>query len=116
VTNYFPADSEWLSHSANIAYSRAAWLALGGYSPQFTLDAALNFNVMLALHYGMENLGEALASCEWPSRSISRKRACSLMEFWLILRQARNYCLAAKLPWNQRCLFLASLHHPFKRR
>ena len=31
--DYFPARVDWLCRAANVAYSRLAWLAAGGYSP-----------------------------------------------------------------------------------
>ncbi|MDB6022020.1 MAG: hypothetical protein JWQ04_1877 [Pedosphaera sp.] len=115
-TNYFPAHLEWVSHSGNFAYGRTAWQAMGGYSIHQPASAALNLNVMLSLHHGLENLPETLVSAEWPAHDNRRERISYLMELWLILLQARNYCLAARLPWTSRCLLLRSLTAALRRR
>jgi hypothetical protein len=52
LMNYFPAHIEWLAHTVNFAYGRAAWLGLGGFSPHTPGCAALNLNLMLILHFG----------------------------------------------------------------
>ena len=111
--NYFPTHIAWVSRSSNIAYARTAWLAMGGYSTHFPTCAALNLNVILALHYGLENLAETLVTAELAGGSSLNEnhgeRVNLSLELWLILRQARNYCLAAKLPWSKRWLFLRGL-------
>jgi hypothetical protein len=121
VVNYFPAHVDWLSRSLPFAYSRTAWLAMGGFSPQLPGSTILNLNVLLALHYGMENLPEVLTATELPTGSPTRNtqhatllnetprgRVNLSLELWLILRQAKNYCLAAKLPWPEKCLLWRS--------
>ena len=106
--NYFPAQMEWLAGSVNFAYRRTAWLAVGGYCPQLPGCATLNLNVTLALHHGLENLPEPLATSapHQPSslNAIGDGRVNLPLELWLILRQARNYCLSAKLPWAKKWL------------
>ncbi len=111
--NYFPAHVAWVSRSSNFACTRTAWLAMGGYSTHLPACAALNLNVILALHYGLENLAETLVTAELADGSSLNEnhgeRVNLSLELWLILRQARNYCLAAKLPWSKRWLFLRGL-------
>ncbi len=111
--NFFPAQLDWLSRSINFAYSRTAWLALGGYSAQFPTLAELNLQMLLALHYGMENIREPLATAELPPRlSLNESRGARVnhsLELWLILRRAEIYCRAAKLPWPAKWLFLRAL-------
>jgi hypothetical protein len=111
--HYFPRRVEWISRSINVACERTAWLAAGGYSTQLPACAALNFNVIQALHHGVENLGEPLAfvdSTEDGSlNGTGVGRVNYVLELWLILRQARNYCLATKLPWATRHLLPAAL-------
>jgi hypothetical protein len=110
VLSFFPAQVDWLARSTNFAYSRTAWLALGGYSAHLPNCAALNLNVLLALHYGLENIGETLAAAELAGeKTLNENRGGRVnhsLELWLILRQVENYCLAAKLPWSARWLFL----------
>lgn len=112
-SHYFPRRTAWISRSINVACERTAWLAVGGYATQLPACAALNFNVIQALHHGVENLAEPLAfvnSTEAPSlNGNGGERVNSVLETWLILRQARNYCLAAKLPWTTRHLLSAAL-------
>jgi hypothetical protein len=118
-TNYFPSHLEWLTHSANFAYERTAWLTMGGYAKHLPASAALNMNVMLALHHGLENLAETLVEIASPhGSSVNKecsKHSCHLMELWLILLQARNYCLSAKLSWTERFLFLRSVMASLRR-
>jgi hypothetical protein len=106
VGDYFPARVDWICRTANIAYNRNAWLAAGGYCTQLPGFASLNLNVTLALHHGMENIAETLVDVESADRlplNESRGERVNLtLELWLILRQARNYCLAAKVPWRCR--------------
>lgn len=113
VADYFPHRHGWLARSLNIACARTAWLAIGGYAPQFPACAVLNFNVIQALHYGVENLAEPLALLDATAgpglNSDHGGRVNSVLEMWLILRQARNYCLAARLPWPKKWLLPAAL-------
>ena len=110
---YFPARMEWIAGSVNMAYRRAAWLAAGGYCPQLPGCAGLNLNVTLALHHGLENLPEPLATPglgQPASLNAGDGTRVNLpLELWLILRQARNYCLAAKLPWTKKWLLPAGI-------
>jgi hypothetical protein len=110
--SFFPRARDWISRSINVACERTAWLSAGGYATQFPACAALNFNVILALHHGVENLPEALAfvdTTEPPSlNGNGGGRVNVLLEMWLILRQARNYCLATKLPWPNKHLLPAA--------
>jgi len=100
----FPTKVDWICRAANVAYSRMAWLATGGYCNQLPGFASLNLNVTLALHHGLENIAEPLVAVESADRlslNESRGERVNLpLELWLILRQARNYCLAAKVPWR----------------
>lgn len=102
--DYFPARVDWLCRAANVAYTRLAWLAAGGYSPQLPGFASLNLNVTLALHHGLENIAEPLVSAASADRlplNESRGERVNLpLELWLVLRQARNYCMASKVPWR----------------
>jgi hypothetical protein len=106
VTDYFPAKVEWLCRAANVAYSRLAWLEAGGYSNHLTGFASLNLNLTLALHHGVENIAAPLVRLEsadrLPLNESAGERVNLPLELWLILRQARNYCLAAKVPWRCR--------------
>jgi hypothetical protein len=110
---YFPARMEWLAASVNMAYRRTAWLAAGGYCPQLPGCASLNLNVTLALHHGLENLPETLAAMPLVRPFFlndgDRARVNLPLELWLVLRQARNYCLAAKLPWAKKWLLPAGI-------
>jgi len=103
-TTFFPAHMDWLSHSINFAFGRTAWLATGGYSPQLPGCAALNLHVILALHYGLENISEVLATVEVSEASGPHRNGGEQinrsMEKWMILRQAENYCRSVKLPWS----------------
>ncbi len=106
VADYFPAKVDWLSRISNVAYARTAWLATGGFCNQLPGFASLNLNVTLALHHGVENLAEALVKVEsadrLPLNESAGERVNFPLELWLVLRQARNYCLAAKVPWHCR--------------
>jgi len=117
---FFPSQIDWLSQSANFAYSRTAWRAIGGYPPNLPACAALNLNVLLALHFGIENIPETLVSAESVNGSrlneMRRTRVNRLLELWAILRQAKNYCLAAKLPWRTRWLLLNGISAALGRR
>jgi hypothetical protein len=110
--NYFPRRRDWISRSINVACERTAWLAAGGYATQLPAHAALNFNVVQALHHGVENLSEPLAFVDTTeAESLNGNgggRVNSVLEMWLILRQARNYCLATKLPWAKKRLLAAA--------
>jgi hypothetical protein len=116
---YFLRKREWIARSINVACERTAWLAAGGYATQFPACAALNFNVIQALHHGVENLPQALVLADATQRpelnGNAGGRVNVLLEMWLILRQARNYCLATKLPWPKKHLlpaaFAAALSH-----
>jgi hypothetical protein len=111
--NYFPRSRNWISRSVNVACERTAWLAAGGYATQLPVCAALNFNVIQALHHGVQNLAEPLAlvdTTEPPAlNGNDAGRVNSVLETWLILRQARIYCLATRLPWSAKHLLLAAL-------
>ena len=108
VAQYFPAHIDWLSRSSGCAWDRTAWLAMGGFLPQLPALAVLNLNVMMALHYGVENVPETLAiGAPMGTDALNENgtgRVNPTLELWMILRQARNYCKAAKLPWAGRCL------------
>ena len=110
---YFPARMEWIAVCVNMAYRRTAWLAAGGYCPQLPGCASLNLNVTLALHHGLENLPETLATMALDRPFFLNDAAAARvnlpLELWLILRQARNYCLAAKLPWAKKWLLPAGI-------
>jgi len=113
--NYFPAEFHWLSRSVHFAYSRTAWLALGGFLPQLPTYAVLNLNVLMALHFGIENIPESLATTTLDLNENPAARVNHWLELWLVLRQAKNYCLAAKLPWPEQCLFWRSFTLALKR-
>ena len=79
-----------------------AWLEAGGYSNHLTGFASLNLNLTLALHHGVENIAAPLVRLEsadrLPLNESAGERVNLPLELWLILRQARNYYLAAKFP------------------
>ena len=62
--NHFPAPIRWLATGSNMAFQRVAWQSVGGYAVQFPGCAFLNLNVILALHYGLENIHETLATID----------------------------------------------------
>jgi hypothetical protein len=119
-TNFFPAHVDWLSRSLNFACTRSAWLAVGGYGTYLPACASLNLNVILALHHGIENIAETLATADWPAdprlNETRRERVNHSLELWLVLRQAENYCRAAKLPRPIKWLFIRSLAAAMQRR
>jgi hypothetical protein len=93
---------DWIGRSTEMMYRRLAWRALGGYSVNLPAGAALNLNVSLGLHHGIENVAECLASRESvrpPAGALRRGKFSAWLEMWIILRQARNYCSNAKLEW-----------------
>lgn len=110
--DHFPARIDWISRSVNVAYHRAAWLAAGGFSPQFPVFAALNLNAILALHHGIENLAQPLVVADYtdafPLNAGGRGQVNLCLELWLLLRQVRNYCQSAKIPWPRGCLLAQS--------
>jgi glycosyltransferase involved in cell wall biosynthesis len=112
VADYFPRQLDWISRSLNVACERTAWAAAGGYARQLPSCAVLNFNLIQALHHGVENLAEPLAfvdSTERPDLNTNGAgRVNSLLEMWLILRQGRNFSQAAKLPWRRKWLLAAA--------
>jgi hypothetical protein len=112
VVAYFPKRIDWISRSVNVAYNRTAWQAAGGFSPQFPAFAALNLNVILALHHGIENIPQSLVVADYtdsfPLNAVGCGRVNPCLELWLLLRQARNYCLSAKIAWPGRCLLAQS--------
>ena len=110
---YFPAKVDWISRASNVACQRIAWLATGGYSLQLPGFASLNLNVILALHHGLENIPEPLVTIEsadrLPLNEVDGARVNFPLELWLILRQARNYSIAARLPWRGKWPWLRGL-------
>lgn len=110
--HFFPGRQRWMARTINVACDRGAWWGAGGYATQFPACAGLNFNVIQALHYGVENVPEPLAFVDiTEDRCLNGNgagRVNRMMETWLILRQARNYSLAAKLPWRRRWLLPAA--------
>jgi hypothetical protein len=107
--HHFPKRVVWLERSINVMYRRAAWRATGGYAVHLPGSAALNLNVILALHHGLENIGEALVECGELGESAGTGRICRLAELWLILRQAQNYCLATGLIDSKKWVFPMAL-------
>lgn len=110
---YFPASIRWLAGSSNMAFRRVAWQAAGGYSVQLPGSSFLNLNVILALHHGLENIHESLVAVDLAGEVGLNEnhggRVNLWLELWLILRQARNYSLAAKLPWPKKWLLLKGM-------
>jgi hypothetical protein len=101
---------DWISRTVNVAYRRTAWAAIGGYSSQLPMRSALNLHVILALHYGLENIAEPLATTD--GIDVPGALATGL-ETWLVLRQARNYCAAMNIPWRKRWLWPSALAAAF---
>jgi hypothetical protein len=93
---------DWIGRSTGMMYRRLAWRALGGYSVNLPAGSALNLNVSLGLHHGIENVPECLVSTESArpaAGAMQRGKFSAWLEMWIILRQARNYCSNAKLDW-----------------
>jgi glycosyltransferase involved in cell wall biosynthesis len=111
--DYFPAQMRWLDGCLSMAYGRTAWMSMGGYSPQIARYAELNLNIILALHHGLENIAEPLVipgpAAEFTLNGRDGGRVNHWLELWLVLRQARNYCLAGKLPWSKKWLLPRAL-------
>lgn len=101
--DWFPAHGNWIGGPVNVAHRRSAFQAAGGYAVQLPVCADYHLNVMLALHHGIESISETLATFQLHeqrfSHGIVRRRVNGCFEIWLILRQARNYCESAGLPW-----------------
>jgi hypothetical protein len=95
----------WLGGRVSVACRRAAWQAAGGYAVHFPVCAGLRLNVMLALRYGLDLIGDPVDGFEPDGerfrQGVRRSRTSLWIELWLILRQARNYCRDAKLPWPE---------------
>jgi hypothetical protein len=115
--DHFPKQVDWIARSVNLAYRRAAWRASGGYAVHLPQNSALNLNVILALHHGLENIGEPLAGFDMPKpgQGVKTNRVSSFAELWLILRQTQNYCLATKLPWTKRGVIAPALAAALRR-
>lgn len=100
---YFPRFGNWIGGPVNQAFHRVAWQSVGGFMPQLPACADLQLSVALVLRHGIELLPEPLATFQLHtqrfSHGITRRRVNGCFELWLILRQARNYCLSAGLPW-----------------
>ncbi|HEV7402215.1 MAG TPA: glycosyltransferase family A protein [Chthoniobacteraceae bacterium] len=100
---YFPERGNWLGGPINFAYTRLAWLSAGGYAVHLPACADLDLYVALVLRHGLELVEESLAVFELHgerfSMGIRRRHVIGVVELWLILRQARNYCEAVALPW-----------------
>jgi len=124
---YYPVGGNWLGGPINFAYRRAAWQAVGGYSPQLPACADLRLNALLSLRHGLEVVHEELAVFQLHdqrfSHAITRRRVNGCFELWLILRQLRNYATTAKLPWPKNGIFRSLFKqlkidywHPFKKK
>lgn len=114
--HHFPDRVRWVERSINVVYRRAAWRATGGYAVHLPGSAALNLNVILALHHGLENIAEPLACCDeedGKSTATGWIRRCT--ETWLILRQAQNYCLAAGLADSKKWVLPVALSAALRR-
>ena len=100
---HFPQDGNWMGGPINFAYSRQAWMSFGGYSPQLPSCADYNLYVSMILRYGVELIRESLATFQLHAQRFSHgirgRRVNACFEAWVTLRQARNYCLNAGLPW-----------------
>jgi hypothetical protein len=108
LLNHFPARVDWIANLANVAYTRLAWSATGGFDVHFPVCAPLNLNVLLAMRHGLANIPEVLAHAG-PAVSLNatpRGRVNLWLELWLMMRQLRNGCLAAKQPWPSRGVWL----------
>jgi hypothetical protein len=110
--NYLHGRLDWISQSLNVAYRRTAWTAIGGYSTQLPACAALNLNVILALHHGLENVPEPLVMDHAEnSPELNEPRGGWVnhwLETWLVLRQARYHCVGANILWKKRWLWAAA--------
>lgn len=97
------AHGNWLGGPINVCCRRTAWRAAGGYSVQLPACADVNLYFRLALGRGLETIPECLATFQLHdqrfSHGITKRRVNGCFEIWLMLRQARNFCLAAGIPW-----------------
>lgn len=99
----YPRHGNWIGGPVNAAFHRLAWQSAGGYMPQLPACADLQLAVTIALRHGLELIHEPLAIFQLHSQrfshGIARRYVNGCFELWLILRQARNYCLNTDLPW-----------------
>jgi hypothetical protein len=114
--HHFPDRVRWVERSINVAYRRAAWRATGGYAVHLPESAALNLNVILALHHGLENIAEPLVECdEEDGKNAGTGWIRRWAETWLVLRQAQNYCLAAGLADSKKWVLPVALAAALRR-
>lgn len=99
----FPHRGNWIGGPVNSAFHRLAWQLAGGYMPQLPACADLQLAVTMILRHGLELIPEPLAIFQLHtqrfSHGIGRRKVNGCFELWMILRQARNYCLNTNLPW-----------------
>jgi len=100
---HYPKHGNWLGGPINFAYERSAFRGAGGFAIQLPGAADLQLFVTIALRHGIEFLPDSLATFhlheERFSHGIRGRRVNAVLEHWLILRQARNFCLENGLPW-----------------
>lgn len=110
---HFPQHGNWLGGPVNFAYEQTAWRGSGGYPVQFPGVADVCLYVSLVLRHGIELLPERLAAFHLHdqrfSHGIRGRRVNGVAELFLILCQARNYCLENKLPWPRRGVMRGTL-------
>lgn len=103
--SYYPLLGNWIGGPINVAYRRAAWQAMGGYTPQLPACADLKLNSALAVRHGLEIIHEPLAVFQLHeqrfSHGIGKRRVNGCFEVWLIFRQLSTYCQKANLPWPE---------------
>ena len=98
---YYPKFGNWMGNTLHVCYRRSAWMGAGGYAIHLPACADENICVRLALEAGVELLHKDLTGRregDGPTEVLNRRIHASF-ETWLILRQARIYCLNNKLVW-----------------
>ena len=124
---HFPQHGNWLGGPVNFAYEQTAWRGSGGYPTQLPAVADVSLYVTLVLRHGIELLPECLAAFHLHdqrfSHGIRGRRVNGVIELFIILCNARNYCLETKLPWPHRGVIRGTLRQakidywePFKQR
>lgn len=124
---HYPQHGNWLGGPVNFAYEQTAWRGSGGYPTQLPAVADVCLYVTLVLRHGIELLPERLAAFHLHeqrfSHGIRGRRVNGVAELWMILCNARNYCLENKLPWPECGVTLGTYRQakidywePFKQR
>lgn len=110
---HFPQHGNWLGGPVNFAYEQTAWRGSGGYPVQLPAVADVCLYVSLVLQHGLELLPGRLAAFHLHdqrfSHGIRGRRVNGMVELFLILCQARNYCVENELPWPEHGVIRGTL-------